>query len=74
MKGLVLENGRITILKVDNILGISFGSFQSSLNYNQNRCHIATKFITHVLSEGRRGITSASPRIFRRGLMRCGFV
>jgi len=74
LKGLVLKNGRITILEVDSILGISFGSFQSSLNYNQKRCLIATKFITHLLSEGRRGITSASPRIVRRGLMRCGCV
>jgi hypothetical protein len=72
LKGLVLKNGRITILEVDNVVGISFGSFQSSLNYNQNRCHITTKFITHLPIEGRKGITSASARIFRRGLKRCG--
>jgi len=55
VKGLVLKNGRITILEVDNILGISFGSFHSSLNYSKNRCHIATKFITHLLSDGQEG-------------------
>jgi hypothetical protein len=52
VKRLVLENGRIAILEVDNVLGISFGSFQSSLNYRKNWRHIATKFITHLLSEG----------------------
>ena len=33
----------------------SLGSFQSSLNDDLNRCHIATKFICHLLSEGQKG-------------------
>jgi hypothetical protein len=55
VKGLVLENRRITILEGDIVLGTSFGSFQSSLNYSKNRCHIAAEFITHLLSEGQEG-------------------
>jgi hypothetical protein len=50
VKDLVLENRRITIHEVANILGISVGSVHTSLKDNLNMYHIAMKFVSCTCS------------------------
>jgi hypothetical protein len=51
VKKLVLRNRRITMCKVANMVGISFGSAQSILKDNVNTSQMPTKFMSHLLSE-----------------------
>jgi len=48
MKELVLENNRITVLEVINMLGILFGLVQSTVKDILNMWQIAIKFVPHV--------------------------
>jgi hypothetical protein len=50
VKDVVLENRRITIYEVANILGISVGSAHTSLKDSQNMHHIAMKFVSCTCS------------------------
>jgi DNA-binding transcriptional regulator GbsR (MarR family) len=50
VKDLVLENRRITIHEVANILGISVGSVHTSLKDSLNMHNIAMKFVSWTCS------------------------
>lgn len=44
VKEFVHQNSRIITCEVDNMLGISYGSLQSTMEDNVNMCYIATKW------------------------------
>jgi hypothetical protein len=50
VKDIVLENRKITVNEVANILGISVGSVHTSLKDNLNMHHIAMKFVSCTCS------------------------
>jgi hypothetical protein len=58
--GLVLENRRITICEVVNVMGNKSGPVQSFLKESLNMCWIATKFMPCLLSDKQKSHVNMS--------------